>query len=494
MITRATGIRQRDGLRRWIALLVVCFGQLMIVLDATIVNVALPTIQRDLGFSQPDLTWVVDAYAVSYAGFVLLAGRMGDLVGRKNVFLAGVLLFTFASAICGLAPSPALLVAARFAQGLGGALSAGVIIAIIVTAFREPDERAQAMSVFAFTLAAGGSLGLLAGGFLTQSAGWHWVFFINVPIGLATLLAGAVLIDDNDGAGLRQGVDVGGSVLVTAALMLGVYSIVTAAANGWTSVHTLGFGAASTLLLAGFVALQARLANPIMPLRILSIRTLAGASAARGLLATGMFTTFFLGALYLHQLRGYSALETGLAFLPFTLANGAMSIGVTGRLVGRFGARPVLVAGLLCITAALLMHSSIGAETSYFPELFVTYGLFGLGAGISLMPLTLLAMAEVPAADAGLASGITNVSMQVSAALGLAALGTIAADRSHSLLAAGVPAAGALTGGYQLAFTIAAVLVAAAAIVALLALRSPQLTQRADVRRVEEAAERERAA
>src|SRR5262249_21901728 len=407
MTIAPSGFRSRDDLRRWIALVVVCFGQLMIVLDATIVNVALPAIQRDLRFSQTDLTWVVNAYGISFGGFVLLAGRLGDLAGRKRVFLAGILLFVVASAICGTARTPELLVAARFAQGLGGALSAGVIIAIIVTGFPEPRERARAMSAFAFTIAGGGSLGLLAGGFLTQSMTWHWVFFINLPIGLATLIAGAAPSSANaGGAGLRRGGDVAGSILVTAAVMTAVYAIITADGSGWTSAHTLGLAAASAVLLGAFVWLQARLENPILPLRILGIRSLVGASAARGLLATGMFTTFFLGALYLQQVRAYSALGTGLAFLPFTLALGAISLGITVRLVDRFGSRRVLVAGLLCIAASLLLQSSVGPETAYFPRLFVTYALLGLGASMSLMPLTLLAMAEVPAADAGLAAGV----------------------------------------------------------------------------------------
>jgi len=474
MTIAPSGFRSRDDLRRWIALVVVCFGQLMVVLDATIVNVALPAIQRDLGFSQTDLTWVVNAYAISYGGFVLLAGRLGDLAGRKRVFLVGVLLFTIASAICGTARTPELLVAARFAQGLGSALSAGVIIAIIVTGFPEPRERARAMSAFAFTVAGGGSLGLLAGGFLTQSMNWHWVFFINLPIGLATLVAGAALVADDAGAGLRRGVDVAGSVLVTAAVMTAVYAIVTADGSGWTSARTLGLAAASAVLMGAFFWLQARIENPILPLRILGIRSLMGASAARGLLATGMFTTFFLGALYLQQVRAYSALGTGLAFLPFTLVLAAMSLGITVRLVDRFGSRRVLLAGLLCIAGSLLLQSSVGPGTAYFPRLFVTYALFGLGAGVSLMPLTLLAMADVPVADAGLAAGITNVSMQVSAALGLAALGSVAADHTRSLLAAGTAPPAALTGGFQLAFTIAACLVGGAVIVVLVALRPPR--------------------
>ncbi len=472
MIARLRELNAQDDLRRWIALVVVSFGQLMIVLDATIVNVALPAIQRSLGFNQADLTWVVNAYAISYGGFVLLAGRLGDLLGRKRVFLAGVSLFTIASMACGLAPSPSVLVAARFAQGLGGALSAGQIIAIIVTGFTEPRARAQAMSVFAFTIAGGGSVGLLAGGLLTQAASWHWVFFINLPIGLATVLAGLRLIDDDRVPGVRRGVDVAGSVLVTAAVMLGVYAIVTAGAYGWTSVHTLAFAVTAALLLVVFLWLQGRLSNPIMPLRVLGIRSLMGASAARGLFASGLFTSFFLGALYLQQVRGYSALGTGLAFLPYTVAVGVLSMGITVRLVGRFGYGRVLVAGLTCVATALFLLSLAGPQTAYFPDLFLTYGLFGIGAGASLMPLTLLAMAEVPADDAGLASGITNASMQVSAAFGLAVLGTVATDHSHALVTGGAAIRSALAAGYQLAFTIAAASVAGAVLVVLLTLLS----------------------
>src|SRR3989442_93335 len=279
--------------RRWAALVVVCLGQLMIMLDATIVNVALPSIQLDLGFSEASLTWVVNAYAIAYGSFLLVAGRMGDLIGRRKVFLAGVFLFTVASVGSGFAPGADNLIVGRFLQGLGGSLSAGVIIAIIVTEFQKPAERAQAMSVFTLVIAGGGSLGLLAGGFLTQWVNWHWIFFINVPIGIVTLILGAWLIEENEGLGLSQGVDLAGAVLITASLMLGVYGIVTAADYGWTSTHTLGFTGAALGLAALFVLLESRLRNPLMPLRILNIRSLTGASGARALLFTGLFTNFF---------------------------------------------------------------------------------------------------------------------------------------------------------------------------------------------------------
>ncbi len=460
--------------RRWIALLVVCFGQLMIVLDATIVNVALPAIQSDLHFSQANLTWVVNAYLITYGSFVLLAGRAGDLIGRKKVFLTGVALFTAASVLCGLAHDPALLVTGRFLQGAGGALSAGVIIAIIVTGFTEPNERAQAMSVFTFTIAGGGSLGLLAGGLLTQMVNWHWIFFINVPIGLITILLGRVLIEENEGIGLADGVDVLGSILVSAALMLGVYAIVTSADHSLASAHTLGVGGGAIALLAIFVWLETRIANPILPLRILGIRSLLGASGARAMLAAGMFTTFFIGALYLQHVRGYDAFGTGLAFLPHTLALGGLSLGVTARLMRRFGPQRLLAFGLAMASLALVLLAGAGPHDGYFPRLFVAYALFGIGAGTSFMPLTIIAMAEVPAVDAGLAAGISNVSMQISAAIGLAAMGTIATDHSRALVAQGQSLTSALNGGYQLAFAIAGVCVAVALLLVLVVLRSPR--------------------
>jgi EmrB/QacA subfamily drug resistance transporter len=459
--------------RRWIALVVVCLGQLMIVLDSTIVNVALPPIQRDLRFSQADLTWVVNAYLITYGSFVLLAGRAGDLIGRKKVFLSGILLFTAASVLCGVAADPILLVTGRFLQGIGGAMSAGVIIALIVTGFTEADERARAMSVFTFTIAGGGSLGLLVGGLLTQWVSWHWIFFINLPIGVITLLAGRALIEENEGIGVRGGVDVAGSILVSGALALGVYAIVTSAQYGWASAHTLGFGSGAVALLATFVWLEARLDNPILPLRIFGIQSLTGASVARALLVTGMFTTFFIGALYLQQVRGYNAFGTGLAFLPIPLALAVMSLGVTSRLVRRFGPGRILAGGMVLVLCGLLLLSGAGEHADYFPRLFVAYALCGIGAGSSMMPLTVIAMAEVPAVDLGLAAGISNVTMQVSAAIGLAALGTISTDHSRALAAQGQSLGSALTGGYQFAFTIAAICVAAGLVVALTVLRSP---------------------
>jgi EmrB/QacA subfamily drug resistance transporter len=460
--------------RRWLALIVVCFGQLMIVLDSTIVNVALPAIQRDLHFSQANLTWVVNAYLIAYGSLLLFAGRAGDLVGRKRVFLAGVAVFTVASGLDGLAPDSTALIAARLLQGIGGAMSAGVILALIVTGFPKPGERAQAMSIFMFVIAGGGSLGLLAGGTLTQLINWHWIFFINLPIGVATMLLGWWLIEEHDGLGLSRGVDVAGSILVSAAMMLGVYAIVTAAEMGWTSVHTLGFGGASILLLGAFFVVEARLENPIMPLRILRLRSLTGASVARALVATGMFTTFFLGALYLQHVRGYSAFGTGLAFLPSTLALAVLSLGISARLMRSFGPRALLIPGLATITTALLLMANADQNAGYFPGIFGAYLLFGIGAGMSFMPLTTIMMAEIPAADAGIASGVGNVTMQVGAALGLAALGTISSDYTRTLVGQGQSVVSALTAGYQLGFSIAAACVAAGLLIVIFVLRTPR--------------------
>jgi EmrB/QacA subfamily drug resistance transporter len=460
-----------SNVRRWVALVVVCFGQLMIVLDSTIVNVALPSIQHDLNFSQADLTWVVNSYLISYASFLLVAGRFGDLIGRRKVFLAGVLLFTAASAACGLSQGATELVVARFIQGLGASLSSGVIIAIIVTEFQKPIERAQAMSLFTFVIAGGGSLGLLAGGALTQWVNWHWIFFINLPIGVATLVFGAWLIAENRGLGLSHGVDVAGSILITAALMLAVYAIVTAADVGWTSAHTLGFGGAALALMAVFVVLESRLRNPIMPLRILKLRSLTGASMTRAFVFSGMFTNFFVGALYLQHIRGLSAFGTGLAFLPTSLALATLSAGLSARLMVRFGPRNLAITGLIVIGTALFLLSGADAQSSYFPRIFAAYLLFGLGGGLAFMPLLSISMSEVPAADAGLAAGFGNVTMQMGAAIGLAALGAISTALAQSLIAEGWTVPAALTGGYQLAFLLAALCVLAGLVVVIMVIR-----------------------
>lgn len=459
--------------RRWLALVVICFGQLMIVLDSTIVNVALPAIQRDLHFTQANLTWVVNGYLIAYGSLLLLAGRAGDLIGRKRVFLAGVAVFTVASGLDGLAVDSTTLIAARLLQGVGGAMSAGVILALIVTGFPKPGERAQAMSIFMFVIAGGGSLGLLAGGTLTQLINWHWIFFINLPIGVGTMLLGSWLMEEHEGLGLSRGVDIAGSILISAAMVIGIYSIVTAAEIGWTSAHTLGFGGVALILLATFFVVEARIANPILPLRILRLRSLTGASAARGLVAIGMFTTFFLGALYLQHVKGYSAFNTGLAFLPSTLTLAVLSLGISARLMRSFGPRALLIPGLATITVALLLMATTDQTAAYFPGIFGAYLLFGIGAGMTFMPLTTIMMSDIPAMDAGIASGVGNVTMQVSGAFGLAVLGTITSDHTRTLMAQGQSLAGALTAGYQLGFGIAAACVATGLLIVVVVLRTP---------------------
>jgi EmrB/QacA subfamily drug resistance transporter len=466
---------------RWIGLAVVCLGQLMMVLDATIVNVALPSIQADLAFTPANLTWVVDGYMIAFGSFLLLAGRLGDLVGRKRVFLAGLVLFTAASAACGIAQDQVVLVAARFVQGLGGAVASSVILAIIVTEFPKPAERAVAMSVYTFIVSSGGSIGLLAGGALTETINWHWIFFINLPIGIATFALGWFLIKESPRLGIDRGVDWLGSLLVTVATMVGVYAIVKAADYGWGSAHTLGFAGVSAALLAAFAAQERRHKDPIFPPRVLRLRGLMGTSVVRGFLVTGMFSTFLLGSLYLERVRGFGALETGLAFLPMTLVLGGLSLGPSAALMRRVGPLRMLVGGMSLIVLALVGLSQLEDHTAYFPGIFVPFVLLGFGAGTAFLPLMTIAMADVPPREAGLASGIVNASLQIGAAVGLAALGTIAADHTQSLAAGGSAPLAALTGGYTLAWEIGALCVVAGAVAAVALLRPPRAPEREPV-------------
>jgi EmrB/QacA subfamily drug resistance transporter len=457
--------------RRWITLVIVCLAQLMIVLDVTIVNVALPSIQRDLRFSQANLSWVVNAFLVTFGSLLLLAGRLGDLAGRKRVFLAGVTVFTIASLLCAIAPSQGALIGARLLQGVGAAAQASVILAIIVIEFPKPAERARAMSAYVFVSVAGGSLGLLAGGLLTQALSWHWVFFVNLPIGAATFLLASALIRGDSGLGLAHGVDWLGSLLVTVSLMSTIYAIVQATNHGWGSAPVLGFGGLAAALMAAFVTLEARIANPIMPLRILRLRGLVNASLVRGLLVTGMYSTFFLGTLYLEHVRHYGPVQTGAAFLPWTLTVAALSRGITAALVRRLGALAVLSAGIAIAAAGLLLFSSVGPHTAYFPTIFAANFAIGLGIGNAFMPLLTLAMHDVPAADAGLGSGITNVSQQISGALGLAVLSTVATNHTKALISSHHPLTTSLISGYHVAFLTAAAATITALVLAIALLR-----------------------
>jgi EmrB/QacA subfamily drug resistance transporter len=459
-------IAASGGRRRWLALAVVCLAQLMIVLDTTIVNVALPQIQGQLHFSQATLTWVINAFLISFGSLLLLAGRLGDLFGRRRIFLAGVTLFTAASALCGLAGDGGVLIAARFAQGVGAALQASVILAIIVTEFPAAADRARAMSAYVFVSVAGGSLGLLAGGLLTQALSWHWIFFVNLPIGIVTVLLGRALIARDQQRPTAGRVDWLGSALVTSSLTAMIYAIVQATAHGWISAPVLAFASLALLLAIAFLAWEARVANPIMPLRILSVSGLLASSVVRGFLVTGMYSTFFLGTIYLERVRHYGALETGLAWLPWTLTVAATSLGVTTRLVARLGATRVMVGGMLSAVGGLALLTTIGAHTAFIPTIFFAFFLIGLGIGTAFMPLLTIAMANVPAADAGLGSGIVNVSQQVAGALGLAVLSTIATNRSHALVLAHHALPGALISGDRLAFSIGAASVGTGALLA----------------------------
>jgi EmrB/QacA subfamily drug resistance transporter len=457
--------------RRWAALIVVCFAQLMIVLDVTIVNVALPSIQQDLHFSQADLTWVVNAFLVTFGSLLLLAGRLGDLLGRKRVFLAGLATFTVASLLCGVAPTQGALIGARLLQGVGAAAQASVILAIIVTEFPEAADRARAMGAYVFVSVAGGSLGLLAGGLLTEALSWHWVFFVNLPIGAATFALAHALIRSDRGLGIAHGVDWVGSLLVTTSLMSAIYAIINATAHGWTSAHVLGIGGLAAALMAAFLALEARIPNPIVPLRVLRLRGLVNASVVRGFLVTGMYSTFFLGTLYLEHVRHFSALQTGAAFLPWTITVAVLSQGITTRLVARFGPLAVLTTGMVSAAAGLLVFATVGPHTAYFPTVFLACFAIGLGIGMAFMPLLTLAMADVPAADAGLGSGITNVTQQISGALGLAVLSTVAASHTKGLLAADHEPTSALIGGYHVAFLAGALTILTGIVLAFALLR-----------------------
>src|SRR3954452_20192260 len=408
------------------ALYVLCAGVLMIVLDATIVNVALPTIQEALAFSQSSLAWVVNAYLIAFGGLLLLAGRLGDLIGRKRVFLSGLAVFTLASLLCGAAQSEAVLIGARFVQGVGGAMTSAVILGMIVTLFPQPVERAKAIGVYAFVASAGASIGLLAGGVLTEAINWHWIFFVNVPIGIATGAIAARLLRRDEGIGLERGADAPGALLIVGALMLAVYTIVEVPGHGWGSPHTLGLGGVAAALLVAFVAREATAAHPLVPLRIFRSRDVAGANAVQMLMVAGLLGMFFLGALYLQRVLGYGALQVGLAFLPVALAIATLSLGASARLITRFGARATLVPALLLIAAGLALFRGAPLDADYLTDLLPVMLLLGIGGRLAFPALMTLAMSGATEEDSGLASGLVNTTQQVGGALGLAVLATLA--------------------------------------------------------------------
>jgi EmrB/QacA subfamily drug resistance transporter len=465
--------------KRWLALAVVCMGQLMMILDATIVAVALPAIKTDLHFSSSSLTWVMNAYLIAFGSFLLLGGRLGDLIGRTRMFLVGITIFTGASMLCGVASSEAMLIGARFVQGVGAAASASAILALIVVEFPDVRERARAMSAYTFVSVAGGSIGLIAGGLLTQGLNWHWIFFINVPLGAIAFLAGRATLDPDRGLGLGEHIDVLGSVLITLAAMIGIYAIVGSEDHGLLSARTLGLAGVAAALLGSFLAVERRVPSPILPLEIMRLRSLMVASGVRALMVCGMWATFFVGALYLERVLGFGPVAAGAAFLPQTLTVAAFSLGPTARLTARFGERRMLLFGLTVLVAGLGLFAAIlQPGAAYFPGLFAAYALIGVGAGTSFMTLVTLALADVPAQDAGIASGLVNVSVQISAALGLAALGTIAAGQTGRLADNGETAVHALAGGYPLAFVVAAGCVAVALLLAALFIQGPDSRER----------------
>jgi EmrB/QacA subfamily drug resistance transporter len=469
---------------RWIALVVLCSGMLMIVLDQTIVNVALPSIQRDLHFTQSSLAWVVNGYLIAFGGLLLLAGRLGDLIGRKRMFLVGLAIFTVASMLCGLAQSQALLVGARFVQGAGGAMTSSVILGVIVTMFPEPREQARAIGVFSFVASAGASIGLLLGGVLTQAINWHWIFFVNLPIGVVTAVLAVRLVAGDIGIGLRQGADVVGAGLITGALMLAVYTIVKASDYGWGSAHTLGLGAVSLGLLVAFVAREATARTPLFPLRILGSRNVAGANLVEMLMVSGMFGMFFLGAVYMQRVLGYGPLEVGLAFLPVAVAIGALSLFVAPQMAMRFGPRATLLPGLALMVTGLALFALVPVHADYVRNLFAVMLLIGLGAGLSFPSLTTIAMSGATPEDSGLASGLVNTSLQVGGALGLAVLATLSSTRNKHMLATGHSHAVALTSGLHLALVVGTALVTVAVVVAAIVLQaSPSVDEGVEVER-----------
>jgi EmrB/QacA subfamily drug resistance transporter len=453
-----------DTRTRWLALIVLCMGDLMIVLDTTIVNVALPSIRTDLGFSQTSLAWVVNAYMLTFGGFLLLGGRLGDLFGQRRLFLAGISLFTVASLACGLSTSQGLLVTARAVQGLGGAVVSAVAFSLIMNLFTEPGERAKAMGVFGFVMSGGGTIGVLLGGVLTDALSWHWIFLVNIPIGVAVYLFSLRLLPDAAHAATGR-VDVAGAVTVTAALMLAVYAIVNGNDTGWTSGRTLGMLGAAAALLAGFLVHESRTGEPLMPLALFRLRNVATANVVGILWSAAMFAWFFLSALYLQLVLGYSPLEVGLAFVPANLIMGAFSLGLSAKLVMRFGVKRPLAAGLLLAAVGLALFARAPVNGGFLVDVLPSMTLLGFGAGMAFNPLLLAAMSDVEPSESGLASGVVNTAFMMGGALGLAVLASIAASRSDSLSAAGDARRAALVGGYHAAFLVGAIFAAGAALV-----------------------------
>jgi EmrB/QacA subfamily drug resistance transporter len=460
-----------ENRRRWLALALLCAGELMIVLDTTIVNVALPSIRSDLGFTETSLVWVVNAYMLTYGGFLLLGGRLGDLYGQRRIFLFGITLFTLASLACGLANAQGMLIIARVIQGLGGAIVSSIALSLIMNLFTEQGERAKAMGVYGFVCAAGGSIGVLLGGLLTSMLSWHWIFLVNIPIGAAVYLMCMRLLPNMRGQANGEPLDVAGAVAITSSLMLGVYGIVNGNEVGWASTEIIVLLLAALALLAVFIFIETRVASPLMPLKLFSIRSVAIANISGVLWAAAMFAWFFISALYMQLVLGYDAMQVGLAFLPSNLIMAAFSLGLSAKIVQRFGIRWPIAAGLLLAAAGLMLFTQAPVDGNFMVHVLPGMSLLGLGAGIALNPMLLAAMSDVEPSQSGLASGIVNTSFMMGGALGLAVLASVAGARTGKLAAAGMPSIAALNGGYQLAFGIGACFAAIAGLLGLIFLR-----------------------
>jgi EmrB/QacA subfamily drug resistance transporter len=456
---------------RWFALMVLCLGALMIVLDTTIVNVALPSIRQDLGFSETSLAWVVNAYLLTFGGFLLIGGRLGDLFGHRRLFLIGITLFTLASFACGMARAQAFLVTARAIQGIGGAVVSAVALSLIMTLFTKPAERAKAMGFFGFVAAGGGSIGVLLGGILTNVLNWHWVFLVNLPVGVAVVVLSLVLLPSGRGPATTARLDIAGAITVTASLLLAVYAIVNGNQVGWTSGQTIGLLAASAALLALFLVIEARVRAPLMPLSLFRLRNVATANVIGVLWTAAMFAWFFLSALYLQLVLGYRPLEVGLAFLPANMIMAVFSLGLSARLVTRFGIRLPIVVGLLLAASGLALFARAPVGGSFATDVLPGMTLLGFGAGMAFNPVLLAALNDVAPEDSGLASGVVNTSFMMGGALGLAILASLATARTNGLLTTGLNHLAALNGGYQVAFLVAALFALSASLLGAALLR-----------------------
>jgi EmrB/QacA subfamily drug resistance transporter len=459
---------------RWLALIILCLGDLMIVLDSTVVNVALPSIRTDLGFTETSLVWVVNAYLLTYGGFLLLGGRLGDLYGHRRMFVFGIVGFTLASLACGLATTQTLLIAARAIQGLGGAVVSAVALSLIMLIFTEDAERAKAMGVFGFVMAGGGTIGVLMGGLLTDALDWHWVFLVNIPVGALIVPLCLALVPDDHAGAKEQKLDVAGAVTVTLSLLLAVYAIVDGNEAGWGSLQTVGLLVAAAILMALFLIIELKMSHPLMPLGLFRSRNLSVANLAGVLWAAAMFAWFFLSALYMQLVLNYSPMEVGLAFLPANLIMGAFSLGWSAKLVTRFGIRGPLAAGLLLAAAGLALFARAPVDGGFWIDIMPGMTLLGLGAGIAFNPILLAAMNDVGPSESGLASGVVNTSFMMGGALGLAILASLSAAETADALAAGATMPVALNEGYQVAFLVGAVCAAVAGALAFLLRPPPQ--------------------